>query len=127
MYKEKQQMHQCDPVVSPLEIELQIKSKYTPHKTLAANMPHSKLRCETNTSTPAHLHGVDGSLCCGSSERSSHEPLVGLDLPWFARQQLLILMRQSDDEAQNENYSGSTSNSGNGTLASVVVSLTFTL
>lgn len=64
----------------------------------------------TNTDTPisastcAHLHGVDGRLCCGSSQRSSHEPLVGLDLPWFTGQHLLILMEHSDKGALHQNY-----------------------
>lgn len=64
----------------------------------------------TNTDTPisastcAHLHGVDGRLCCGSSQRSSQEPLVGLDLPWFTGQHLLILMEHSDKGALHQNY-----------------------
>lgn len=64
----------------------------------------------TNTDTPvsastcAHLHGVDGRLCCGSSQRSGHEPLVGLDLPWFTGEHLLILMEHSDKGALHQNY-----------------------
>lgn len=52
-----------------------------------------------DTATPinacAHLHGVDGSLCSGSSQRSSNEPLMRLDLPWFTGQQLLILNKHN--------------------------------
>lgn len=41
--------------------------------------------------TRTHLHRVDGSLGRGSRQGSSNEPLMGLNLPSIAGQQLLIL------------------------------------
>lgn len=49
-------------------------------------------------STRAHLHGVDGRLCCGSSQRSGQKSLMGLDLSGFTGKQLLILTEHSERE-----------------------------
>lgn len=42
--------------------------------------------------TTVYLHGVDGSLCSGSSQWPRQEPLMRLYLPWFTGQHLLILL-----------------------------------
>lgn len=65
------------------------------------------LCCKDYTST--HLHGVDGSLCGGSSQRSCHEPLVGLHLTRFTGQQLLILVtREHENRTAQQDHTSVT-------------------
>lgn len=63
-------------------------------------MAANKQTTNTQGYTCAHLHGIDGSLRCGSSQRSGHEPLVGLDLPGLTGKHLLILMKHSGDKEE---------------------------